>query len=297
MVRITAIVVLVLLCAACTRTELAYRNADWLLAYYARRTVDIDVAQREAWEPVLVGTVRRHKEQELPLIIAYLDLATAVARQTEDSVDAARLVEGAVALLRRHARLAVDLAVPLLAGLDDDQVEHLRSYLRERQEEAAEQYLHPDLQRRKDARYERFVDRIEASIGELNADQRQLLGGALSRIPDLSASWLAYRARQAQALLGLLDAHAGATELREFLTQWWVEQSGRSTEYQRLWRRAKQDFVAFLDALGGTLSERQRATFEGRLAGLGNDLASFLSPTHAPADLRAVGASCASKSV
>ncbi|UCE77216.1 MAG: hypothetical protein JSU62_03150, partial [Gammaproteobacteria bacterium] len=114
MLRLIVIAVLVVTGSACSRTELAYRNADRLLGYYAWQTVDAGSAQREHWRPVVESTLRRHREQELPLIIAYLDLARRAVAETDASVGAACLVDGARYLYQRHARLAVELSVPLL---------------------------------------------------------------------------------------------------------------------------------------------------------------------------------------
>jgi len=128
MPRLIVIAVLTLLCSACSRTEFTYRNADSLLEYYAWKTVRTSAAQRDHWQPVLQTTLSHHRQQELPLVIAYLDLAARIIREPEGSVGAECLVDGALLLYQRHARLAVDLAVPLLAELDAIQVEHLADY-------------------------------------------------------------------------------------------------------------------------------------------------------------------------
>ena len=75
MLRLVVIIVLIATGAACSRTEFAYRNADRLLGYYAWKTVAANSAQRDRWRPLLETTLQRHREQELPLVIAYLGLA------------------------------------------------------------------------------------------------------------------------------------------------------------------------------------------------------------------------------
>ena len=250
MVRLVVIALLSLLVSACSRTEFAYRNADWLLEYYARQTVDASAAQRDDWRPVLASTLERHREEALPLVIAYLDLAGRIVRQADSSIGAACLLDGALLLSQRHARLAVDLSVPLLTTLDAAQVRYLAEYVAQRQQDAAKRYLDPDTARRKASRQERFIDRIETWTGKLNADQRQQVSEALKRIPDLSAPWLAYRAQQTDRLLGMLEAGTSAKALRRYLNDWWVQQDGRSAEYRQLWRIAKYEIEPPIDRKG-----------------------------------------------
>ena len=176
MQRLTALVIISVLTlsgSGCSRTDFAYRHADWLLEYQARRTVAANAGQRDLWQPVLAGTLAHHREQELPLVIAYLDLASRGIGQADSTVDAACLVDAALLLYQQHARLAVDLSVPLLSTLDAAQIRHLAGFMEQRQEKAVKQYLKPDPDDRKAARQQRFVERIERWTGSLNDQQRQ----------------------------------------------------------------------------------------------------------------------------
>ncbi|MEN8803174.1 MAG: DUF6279 family lipoprotein [Thiogranum sp.] len=278
MIRLIAIAILTLISSACSRTEFAYRNADGLLEYYAWKTVRTSSAQRDHWQPVLRTTLRHHREEELPLVIAYLDLAGRIIRQTDGphGHGTACLVDGALFLYQRHARLAVDLAAPLLAELDDAQVRHLAKYTTQHQQEMRKRYLDPDPQTRKTARQERITDRIEKWTGTLNDSQRQQIRDALERIPDLSALWLTYRAQQTDTLLLMLGAGTDPQALREHLHGWWVSRDGTSAETSRYWRIARTEFIQLMDKLANALTNRQRTKLENRLGKLRNDLASFL---------------------
>ena len=285
MVRLVVIAVLILLGSACSRTELAYRNADWLLEHYAGQTVDVSATQLELWQPVLASTLEHHRQEELPLVIAYLDTVTRSIREADSSIGAACLVETALILYQRHARLAVDLSVPLLTDLDAAQIRHLAEYTAVRQQKAVEYYLDPNPERRKASRQKRFIDRIEKWTGKLNDHQRQEVTEALDRIPDLTAPWLAYRAQQMHRLITMLEASENASALRAHLNDWWVHWGGQSAEYRHLWSIAKHEFILLLDELGTTLTDKQRATLEDRLGELRKDLASFLLPAQQPVDL------------
>lgn len=293
MLRAVVIAVLVVLGSACSRVEFTYRNADWLLEYYAWQTVSINAAQLEQWQPLLQSTLLRHREEELPLIIAYLDLAGRTVREADATPDAACLVDAALLLYQRHARLAVDLGAPLLAKLDRTQISHLASYMAERHQDDVERYLNPDPELRQKARQERVLERVENWTGELNDAQRSRIRDALDRTPDLSPLWLAQRAQKTDTLLAMLETGASSDILRDYLEAWWVHRDGASAETLRTWRIARDEFVQLMDELATSLTSRQRARIEGRLRDLRDNLAGFLPDRQQPADLHAVPACAA----
>ena len=295
MLRLIVIAALILFGSACSRIEFAYRNADSLLQYYAWKTVRTSATQRDQWQPVVQTTLRHHREQELPLVIAYLDLAARIIREADGSAGAVCLLDGARLIYQRHARLAVDLAVPLLVELDAGQVERLARHTTQRQQDAVERYQDPDPQRRKEARRERITDRIEQWTGKLNDGQRNHIQDALEHIPDLTASWLSYRAQQTNTLLAMLERGAKAEALSAYLDDWWVHRAGTATETRQHWRVAMHEFVQLMDTLATTLTDRQRRTLETRLTNMREDLAAFTSDTPQPVKLQLVPA-CASLS-
>lgn len=296
MLRFVVITLVVLLGSACSHTDLAYRNSDLLLAYHSWKTVRTSDAQREHWQPLLQATLRYHRESELPLLIAYLDLAGRVVEQRDDSVGAACLVDGALLIYQRHARLAAELAAPLLAELGTDQLRHLAKYTTQRQQDAVKLYLDPDPQRRNAARQKRITERIEKWTGKLNDSQRQQVKDALEKIPDLSAAWLAYRAEHTDTLLAMIANGVDTEALREYLDGWWVRRDGTSAETSQSWGVARSEFIQLMDNITTSLTDTQRARFEKRLGELRDDLAPFLSSPQQPVDLQLVPA-CASAPV
>lgn len=297
MVRILVVVFLSVLVSACSRTQLAYRNADWLLEYYAGQTIDISAAQREQWQPVLTAILQQHRDSELAYLVAYLDMASQMVRNDQDAVGATCLVDGALILSQRHARLAVDLAVPLLVDLDQSQVEHLSEYTAKRQDRLVTRYLDPNPELREKARRMRFNERIEKWIGRTTSDQQLMVDEALKRIPDISHFWLAYREQQINVMLDMLEADVDAEALRRYLNSWWVAWEGRSADYIRSWLVAKQEFVIFMDRLDASLTSEQREKLDKRLTALREDLTEFLSPESIPVSLSTVASSCEASTV
>jgi len=292
MSRITVVVFLSVLVFACSRTQLAYSNADWLLEYYAGQTIDISAVQREQWRPLLLATLQQHRDNELAYLVAYLEMASQIISEDHDAVGAACLVDGALQVSRRHARLAVDLSVPLLVDLDRSQVEHLSDYMAKRQDRLVARYLDPDPELREKARRMRFNERIEKWIGRMSPEQQYLVDEALDRIPDIAPFWLAYREQQTTGLLGMLENDADTEALRQYLNSWWVEWDGRSDGYIRSWRIVKPEFVIFLERLGVSLTPKQRKKLGKQLATLRDNLAEFLSPGSLPVSLSTLASGC-----
>jgi len=290
MLRFTAIALLTLAVAACGRTELAYRNADRLLGYYTWKTVHASAAQRDDWQPVLQATLRHHRERELPLVVAYLDLATRLVRETEASPGAECLVDGALLLYQRHARLAAALAAPLLAQLDADQIRHFAEHRAQRQKDAVKRYRDPDPQRRQVARQRRITERIEKWTGKLNDGQRRQIRDALERMPDMSADWLAYREQRSATLLAMLGRGADQETLRDYLEGWWVRRDGTDAETRRSWAVARQEFIRLMDELAATLTDRQRTRVQKRLDDMHHELTPFLPGQQQAVDLHRVPA-------
>lgn len=296
MSRIIVILLLTLAISACSRVDLAYRNADKLLEHYARQTVDVNSEQRDHWRPLLANTLKHHREVELPLIIAYLDLAERVLGETDRSIGAACLLDGAELLYQRHARLAIDLTVPLFTELNADQIEHFTNYLKQQQQNSIKEHVDSNPARRKASRQKRYFFNFERWTGKLNNRQKRLIKDALERIPDITAPWLAHRKQQTDRLLEMLEVSASAVALRDYLNDWWVEGNSRPAEYQQRLNIVNEEFTMLLDALRTTLTHKQRAKLKNRLGDIRKDLASFIPPAHQQFYLPALLA-CASAQV
>ncbi len=292
MQRTVVVLALSLMIVACSRTQFAYDNADWLLERYAAKTIDINAVQRTQWRPVLAQVLEQHRRAELPYLIAYIDLADRIVMQVDEATEVSCLLDGGLAIARRHAYLAVDLSAPLLADLDAAQISHLREYTRERQQALTERYLDPDLEARHTKRFTRFTERVESWIGELSEDQRQLTQASVERIPDLTPAWLAYREQQTQRLLTLLESGADSASLQLHLSDWWVKWEGRSANYLRQWQIARHEFTAFLGRLAPTLTDQQRDKLRKRLGKLRRELAALLPADHSPVELHAADSIC-----
>lgn len=256
--------------AGCSRIRLAYNQADFLLARYADDYLGLTGDQIDRWEPRLGRVLAAHRREELPYLAAYFDRVRTAARSGFPASESACLVGAFQDLYKRHIRLAVDLAVPLLAGLDQDQVQDLeerfaRDYTEDRPEPGR------DLARERRKRAKRWVESIEDWTGALSPSQRNLVSEMTGRFPDTTESLFNYRTAKRAQLIALLQSGAGEATLLTFLTHWLVEYRDLPPDLERAGNTLGEGVSALLTELGRTLDQTQRDRLDKRLSSWRDD--------------------------
>lgn len=258
--------------AGCSRIELAYNQADFLLTRYADEYLGLTKGQLAAWEPRLGQVLAAHRREELPYLAAFAARMQMAARSGFPASESVCLVGNLRDLYRRHARLAIDLAAPLLAGLGPDQIQALdeRFARDERRDRSEQDSRGTERERRKRAR--RWVKSIEDWTGELREDQHVLVAETTGRFPDSARSWLSYRAAKRTELLGRLRSAASQSELHGFLTAWLVDYRDLPPDLERAGAAFGEAVAGLLTELGGTLDRAQSERLDQRLSDLRDDL-------------------------
>ena len=273
--RIMLLAVLLSTLLGCSKTELIYRNADWLIETWVDQQLELTSEQKTAWRQQLNLVLLRHREVELAQLTGFLREFERHAEHQLSEAVVECLVARADDLLRHHAKLAVDLTVPLLMGLTDRQITLLAENLEERDAQYRQKYLEGDAEQRARDRAQRVLERIERWSGALDARQRNLVALATREMPDLAGSWLDYRRERQRQLLLLLRNRAGPDALREFLDAWWVELAGRPRSLVDAVQAVRRTTVALLSRLDRTLSPEQRRELVTRISRLRADLAAL----------------------
>ncbi len=278
------IVLLILLGAlltlsGCSRIRIVYGSADFLLANYAEAYLGLDSRQLEDWEPRLKTALAEHRAQELPQLAGFFDRTLKASRDGFDASSTDCLATAFKRLYRDHARLAVGLVSPLLAGLDAEQVEALgRRFKTEYEDDRIKPGTDPGHERRKRAR--RYTKSIEEWTGPLSANQRELVAGIAGRMPDTGAAVLVYRTKKRQELIALLRAGAGEAHLRAFLMDWLVEYRDLPPDLERAGKEIEARLAELLTSLGASLDAAQRDRLQSRLKGLRDDTLDLQKKPH-----------------
>jgi len=267
------LILLVLLTAACSRTQFFYDKADWLAYRWTVNLVDASKAQKQAWRDLFRRAMAQHRRELLPPLVGLLDELEAILRL--DPSEAALTCWGAAAdrVYEDHVRWAAPTATAVLSDLAPQQIEHLATELEERNQEYAEDYLESNPKRRHQARVKRYVKRIERWTGDLSDDQITLVEQSLQGFPDIAGDWLAYRRDRQARLLERLRSATEPQALQGFITDWWVRFGGRAPALVRDSERLRVGTLQMVAALEPELTEQQRAELLDNLTQLRTELA------------------------
>lgn len=262
--------VLILGASGCSRVQLMYGSADLLLASYADDYLGLQGDQRERWEPLLREVLAEHRRDGLPQLAAFFDRVLRVSQAGFPSAETACLVRASRAVYRDHARLAVELASPLLAALKPSQVKALKGrFGRDLAEDHAEAV---GWDRELHQRSRRYVRAIEDWTGPLAPDQKALVADITGRMPDTRRSILAYRTRKRDQLIALLSSGADAQRLKGYLTHWLVDYEDLPADLNEAGGLLEERLVELVGRLGQSLTQGQRERLERRLSGLRAEL-------------------------
>jgi hypothetical protein len=265
--------------AGCSRIQIVYRSADFLLADYVEDYLDLDSRQLKAWEPRLEGALAEHRAQELPQLAGFFDQTLEASREGFDARNTACLATAFKGLYRDHARLAVGLVSPLLAGLDPQQVESLsRRFQIQYEDDRIKPGADPAHERRK--RANRYRKAIEEWTGPLSPAQRDLVTGIAGRMPNTADSVLVYRTKKRAELMGLLRAGAGEARIHAFQTDWLVEYRDLPPDLEAAGQEIEVRVTELLTRLGASLNTAQRERLQSRLGTLRDDLLKLQKKPH-----------------
>ncbi|WP_346014532.1 DUF6279 family lipoprotein [Thiocystis violacea] len=256
----------------CSRITIAYNTADFFAKQYAVDYLNLATDQVSRWEPRLERELARHRSDELPHLAAFFDQTLKASQSGFDRDNMTCLTHAFRDLYKRHARLAIALAAPLLADLTASQVGALERRFREEATEDREDLAKRSLAWEKMKRTRRYVESIEAWTGPLRDDQKAIVADVTGRIPDAEAAVVDYRARQRQALISRLRSGAKEPEIAAFMTAWLVDFRDLPPPLERAGDAIEARIQELFIRMGASFDDGQRRHLEKRLRQLRDDL-------------------------
>ncbi|MFQ5717297.1 MAG: DUF6279 family lipoprotein, partial [Nitrospinales bacterium] len=128
--RITAFLLILLFCSACSRTQTVYNFSDWLILKRLDDYFSLNRAQENFLEEKIEFLVAWHRKQELPKLVK--DLSGFEARfqdgLSEDDFDWAS--REYTALWNRLMKKALPDWSLFLTTVDEEQIQHLQTRLK-----------------------------------------------------------------------------------------------------------------------------------------------------------------------
>ena len=272
---LTAAVVAVAV-TACSLVGVAYDNLEWYVLRETDGLVALTEPQKETLRVDFRRAQARHRAEQLPMVIAYIDGLADAAEYGLTRPQAECAVDWARGLYRETAALAVPASARLLASLSQSQQIQLSEALAERGAEYREEYLDPDAVRRVQVRAERATEFIEYLTADLEPPQRLSIEAWSAATPDTAEAWLNYRTAEQSALLSMLAQGASEAELEGRLRRWWVDRADIPPSLLAQVQVLEQSVVDLSLSLYRTLSSGQRQHAQRRLRNLADDLRALL---------------------
>lgn len=190
--------------SGCT-TKLAYKNLDWVIAWYLDDYIELNESQSLIFDKKLATWLAWHKKYELP---QYLTQLKEIARDvSEQNITVSRITYHQNALFQHWWRLkqkVVPDLVDMASSLTKPQVEQLLAALKSRNDERLEKYHSLSLEEKKEKPAKRFKKTLTAWLGELTAEQSRIIEVSFVHFNPTFELWLGYQGRFQQALKSLL---------------------------------------------------------------------------------------------
>jgi len=268
------------LLAACNAVQLAYNNADWWLLRTADDYLDLNGEQIQVLRTGLAARLNQHRRQELDSYVSFFDRAARAAERGLTRREAEALVAELEANLQTTVANTIPVFAPVMAGLSEDQREHLARRINERNRDFRKAHLQEDRNARLQARAERSLNRIEHWTGRLSRSQQQLVIDISCGWPDAAADWYAYREAQQQGLSRLLSNGAEAKQITAYLRGWWVDQAGQPPALRLAVQQTREGLIGLLLALDASLTPEQREHSIRQATHYRDALRGLLPPEH-----------------
>lgn len=270
--RSLALLLTLLVLAACSRMELVYRNLDYLIPWKLDDYLSLDAEQSDWLDARLAAQLRWHCSSELPRYLDWLDRQRPLLAGNPGSARLEVALNEARALLKpTFAHLAPD-AARLLAGLSTAQVAELDENLAEERAELAERHLGGSLSERLQRRIEIAQPRLETWLGPLHHQQRAYLRLWAARQEANVRPWLDHRARWHAGLLAQLretPREELAARLESLLAD---PERHWDADYRQAVQRSQQSLAELLAELWASATPAQRAYLQESLDDLREDL-------------------------
>ena len=252
----------VLLITACS-SKFAYKNLDWLVYWYIDDYIELNDAQEATFDKYLKEWLRWHKEQELT---QYHSQLTALREDVQSDNLSYEVIEQHVIRVGTHwDRLRVELA-PQLADmavtLTDEQVIMLfAAFEKENQEEEEElnEYAGRTAKENMERRIERLVESIESRVGDLSAEQLDIVESYGVQLQATGQFWIDYRRNSQQAARKLFASRATNPNFVEDLRNLMVQPDNyRDPQYKQAREENRHVWVTMVVKLADTLTVKQR---------------------------------------
>lgn len=269
----------------CSSVQLAYRTSPSLIQYQLDSYLDLTDAQEVTLKEQLQKFKAWHQQNELPLYAQTLnawrvELASGKKFSVADILQKQAQLEDA--LMAMGTQAAIRLA-PVLVTLTPQQRQRLNKEFADNNAEYQQKQVKVAMTPKgREKRLEEIVDRYEDWVGDLTAQQKQMVKTWLDGRGSMVALWAQERMARQQALLEVIQEaqdHGSAERAAVALKNYFVSLSNyRVADIQQLSAERRQQLAQLTASILNTLTPAQRDMLDAKLSDYANDFIELAGP-------------------
>jgi len=273
-VRRCLVLFLCLTIVGCSATRLIYNQLDWGIVWYVNGFFELDDAQEDQLREMVATNIEWHRRNQLPQYASLLrDVESDALADTltYEKVDAyyTRIMVLSDELI---VKITPDMATFLLT-LRDDQIEDFIAGLQESNDELWDEYAGSTPEKRLKNRKKRAIKGIERIMGNLNRDQKKIVGEYMSQMNDVTMDWMESRRQwQRDFRLLMLEKPPHDEFVRRLREELIDPNRGDNKNYRVLVEENRRKSYEMVVELSADLSDKQRKRFAKRMADLAESL-------------------------
>lgn len=253
--KVTLVLGLAWLLAACTGLRLAYENADTYLYFRANSYLDLDPKAADELDERIDEFFAWHRRNALP---QYARLAEDAAKRVTKGLSREDLVWGydsLVAHARQSLRVAAERIAPLLDRLTPQQIAYMEKRFAEDNRKFAREYLRGSEADRRKRRAKRLEQRLEDWVGNLSPVQLEKVRQFSERTPLYDELRARDRERMQAEFVGMVRKREAQKRLPDWIANW---ERGRDPAHLAASERFRQDYFTLVFEIDKTLTPQQR---------------------------------------
>lgn len=277
--KMNALLIILLLFSvtSCT-TKVAYNNFDWIAAWYVDDYVTLTETQEKEFDSAIKSFISWHRKSELQnyiLQIKYIKID--IKRGIKHSN-----INNYTDSLRQFLDVALTQFEPEITqfaySLSEQQVDEFLAEVEQRNIDRIKKVNGEDKEKRLDNKFERMESRVESFIGELNAEQKQLLKETNQALLSTFDYWIEFRRTWAKSIrhaytvrsdivnIEGLDSERAKVAFREALKPSILETNSlRSETHLAVLAHNQAIWATTIEKLVTSLSKKQLAALNDKL--------------------------------
>lgn len=250
---------LLILISGCS-SQFAYNNMDWLIHWYLDDHIDLDKAQKSAFDARFSVWHDWHRKNELPRYVDHLTDIKVMLEQGELTTEDinAQFERARDHWKRFRAHIAPDIAA-LAIRLTDEQIEEMFASLEENNIEDEEERREASPEELQEAFQERFEDQLKNYFGRLTEQQKNLVSAAVTQVVPNRLEWITYRrAVQSAAKDLMLQRHDNPDFEADFLSLLTAPENYQHQQYLSNLEHNREVYADLVMTVYPTLTDKQK---------------------------------------